>query len=149
MCDSQTRIARTQAHHPDPPAGTPVPLTVWGRFVSRDLWMGLGGLMIGVLGFLVGGGWPAKTYRAWSDAQLFQRTDPRYVLQVVYDADKRHDDIERDRSDEVLKTIRDIQSAINALVLSVERHTIALEFWGAEMKEMKERMEDLERRKDA
>lgn len=103
-------------------------------------------LVIGVLGFLVGGGWPLKAYRKWSDSDLISRMKDSFVPTSTFEAHVRENAMRHQRADEVMGMLHDNQRAILALSGAVERHTEALKFFANDLQEVKD---DVERLKEA
>jgi hypothetical protein len=57
----------------------------------------LGSGVVGMLGFVLGGGWPLKVYRRMSDLALVDRLKPHFPLRVELDAHVQDDREWRER----------------------------------------------------
>lgn len=94
-------------------------------------------LALGVLGFLLGGGWPAKAYRKWSDSDLVNRMKEHFVLTTTFEAHRREEDLKHQRRDEIIEILKDQAKAVQSLSGAVERHTEALKFLAEDVAEIK------------
>lgn len=73
----------------------------------------LGSGIIGLLGFLFGGGWPLKAYRRMSDLDLVDRLKPHFPLRVELDAHAQDDREWRERiMEDFVEPSRDLTRAI-------------------------------------
>lgn len=103
-------------------------------------------LALAVGGFLLGGGWPWKAYRRMGDLDLVERMRPHFWLRVEQGAFERQNEMRHDRTDEIMKMLHDAQSAVMALSGAVERHTEAIKYFGNDLQEVKDEVEELKRR---
>lgn len=113
--------------------------------VNSELLRWIIGLALGVLGFILGGGWPWKAYRRMQELDLLEIIKPHVWMRVEQEAFERRNEMRHDRTDEMMRMLHDAQSSVLALTGAVERHTEAIKYWGAEIQEVKE---DVERLKD-
>lgn len=73
----------------------------------------LGSGIIGLLGFLFGGGWPLKAYRRMSDLDLVDRLKPHFPLRVELDTHAQDDREWRERiMEDFVEPTRDLTRAV-------------------------------------
>lgn len=73
----------------------------------------LGSGIIGLLGFVLGGGWPLKAYRRMSDLDLVDRLKPHFPLRAELDAHTEDDREWRERiMQDFVEPSRDLTRAI-------------------------------------
>jgi hypothetical protein len=111
--------------------------------------IGKAALFIGLplAGFLLGGGWPWKAYRRLGDLDLEERLKHKFWLRSEQDAYAREREMVSAQQDEVIAMLKEQTKAILSLTGSVERHTIAIEFFGPQIRDLQADVEEIKDRK--
>lgn len=95
-------------------------------------------LAIGVLGFLLGGGWPLKAYRRIGDLDLAARMKERFPTREEFDAHLREEELRHQRRDDIIdmltRTMRTLESFAGTLSAQGE----AIKYQASELQELKE-----------
>lgn len=82
------------------------------HFSEAGKWI-LGSGIIGLLGFVLGGGWPLKAYRRMSDLDLVDRMKPHFPLRGELDAHAQDDREWRERiMEDFVEPTRDLTRAV-------------------------------------
>lgn len=109
-----------------------------------DVWKWIiGSGIIAVLSFIMGGGWPWKAFSRMRELDLVELMKPHFWPRVEQGAFERHNDLKHQHTDEMMEVIRDLQRSIQSLMGSVERHTISIEFFGSQIRDLQADVEEI------
>jgi len=95
-------------------------------------------LLLGIAGFVLGGGWPAKAYRKWSDLDLVARMKDHFPTRPEFDAHLREEELRHQRRDEIINMLQNTTRTLESFAGTLAAQGEAVKYLATELNELKD-----------